>query len=210
DARREPARLLMSGTYRPADVIVRGHPLQAVKQELALHAQCEELPLEGLSVGAVAQYLSERFGEGRVSSRLARALHRRTEGQPLFVVNVVDAFVRQGLMREVQGQWEVQATAADVQVGVPESLRQLIAAQLDGLSSAEQRLVEAASVVGASCSAAAVAAALEEEVDTVEERCGVLARRGQFLLASGVEAWPDGTVTEQYQFRHARLTAPAN
>lgn len=200
--RREPARLLLIGTYRPVHVIVRGHPLQAVKQELALHAQCEELPLELLTEAAVAQYLAERFGAWQVPQGLARALHRRTDGQPLFMVNVVDGFVQQGLVEEVQGRWEVRAAAADVDVGMPESLRQLIEAQLDGLSAEDQRLAEAASVAGASFSAAAVAAALGEEVDTVEERCGGLARRGQFLQANGVEEWPDGTVAGRYRFLH--------
>jgi predicted ATPase/DNA-binding winged helix-turn-helix (wHTH) protein len=201
--RREPARLLLLGTYRPVDVIVRDYPLKAVKQELALHRQCEELPLELLTEAAVVQYLAGRFGAGRVPDGLAQALHRRTDGQPLFVVNVVDNLVRQGLVREVQGEWEVRAAEADVAVGMPTSLRQMIATSLDGLSAEDQRLVEAASVVGASFSAAAVAAALGEDVDTVEERCGGLARRGQFLQASGVEEWPDGTVAEIYRFLHA-------
>ena len=45
--RREPARLLVLGTYRPVEVIVHGHPLQAVIQELRLHGQCVELRLDG-------------------------------------------------------------------------------------------------------------------------------------------------------------------
>ncbi|HXG19851.1 MAG TPA: hypothetical protein VNN62_12380 [Methylomirabilota bacterium] len=35
--RRGPARLLVVGTYRPADVMVGGHPLKAIKQELQGH-----------------------------------------------------------------------------------------------------------------------------------------------------------------------------
>ena len=53
--RREPARLLLLGTYRPLDAIVRGHPLRAVAQELALHGACEELalaPLDEAGAGA--------------------------------------------------------------------------------------------------------------------------------------------------------------
>ena len=42
---REAARFLVIGAYRPVDVIVREHPLKAVKQELQLHGNCEELPL---------------------------------------------------------------------------------------------------------------------------------------------------------------------
>ena len=43
--RRGPARLFLLATYRPADVVVSGHPLKALKQELQVHGQCEELPL---------------------------------------------------------------------------------------------------------------------------------------------------------------------
>jgi hypothetical protein len=43
--RREAAPLLVIGTYRPVELIVRAHPLKAVKQELQLHEQCAEVPL---------------------------------------------------------------------------------------------------------------------------------------------------------------------
>jgi DNA-binding winged helix-turn-helix (wHTH) protein len=59
--RRGPARLLVIGTYRPADVIVSGHPLRALKQELQGHGRCVELPLRVLSVAEVTQYLNRRF-----------------------------------------------------------------------------------------------------------------------------------------------------
>lgn len=47
--RREAARLLVLGTYRPTDVLVQGHPLTTVVQELRLHGHCIELPLGLLS-----------------------------------------------------------------------------------------------------------------------------------------------------------------
>ena len=59
--RREAARLLVLGTYRPADVAGTAHPLPRLKQELQVHGHCEEVPLEFLSVTAVGQYLSRRF-----------------------------------------------------------------------------------------------------------------------------------------------------
>src|SRR5215467_11254249 len=37
--RRAPARLLLLGTYRPVEVMVREHPLRALKLDLALHRQ---------------------------------------------------------------------------------------------------------------------------------------------------------------------------
>src|SRR5215471_2618189 len=63
-ARREgPARLLLLGTYRPVEVLLRGHPVQTVKQELVLHGQAVELPLE-LLTAAVGQYLTLRCASG--------------------------------------------------------------------------------------------------------------------------------------------------
>src|SRR5215813_53541 len=71
--RREPAQLLIIGTYRPIEVIVGNHPVKAVKQELQLHEQCIELPLGFLTEEQVAKYLAQRF----VSSSSASAEEAR-------------------------------------------------------------------------------------------------------------------------------------
>jgi predicted ATPase len=47
-----------------------------------------------------------------------------------------------------------------------------------------------------------VAAGVDATVEAVEGRCAALARRGQFVQASGTADWPDGTVTARYGFRH--------
>jgi hypothetical protein len=85
---------------------------------------------------------------------------------------------------------------------VPDRLRQLIEPQGAQLPPIEQRLLEAASVVGVEFTTVGVAAGLGGEGDEVEEGCARLARE-QFLRAAGTEVWPDGTVTARYGFRHA-------
>jgi predicted ATPase/DNA-binding winged helix-turn-helix (wHTH) protein len=205
--RRDPARLLVLGTYRPVEVILRGHPLRGMIQELALHQLCAMLPLELFSMAEVGQYLVVRLGGGAAVGAdlpaLARALHRRTDGHPLFMVHVVADWVARGLLVERGGQWVWTIDAAAVPAAVPASLQQLIEQQLEALSTEEQLVLEAASVAGVAWSAAAVAAGVGDEVEPVAERCARLARRRQFLLASGVAEWPDGTVADCYQFRHA-------
>jgi predicted ATPase len=57
----QSARLLVVGTYRPVEVLVREHPLPLVKQELQLHGQCEELFLGLMIEAAVGKYLAVRF-----------------------------------------------------------------------------------------------------------------------------------------------------
>jgi predicted ATPase len=207
--RREPARLLLLGTYRPVEVIVHGHPLRALKQDLGLHRQCVELRLEGLSEAAVAAYLTARFPGFSLPAGLVHMLHRHTEGQPLFMVQAVDSWVQHGWATEVAGEWVMQVGVEAVEPGVPESVRQMILQQFDGLSPAELGVLEAASAVGVEFTTAAVAASLESPIGPVEERCEALVRRGQFLRGCGGEEWPDGTVVGRHAYHEAmaHLTA---
>jgi DNA-binding winged helix-turn-helix (wHTH) protein/tetratricopeptide (TPR) repeat protein len=204
--RQEPARLLVLGTYRPVDVIVRSHPLQGVKQELLRHRQCAELSLELLTPAEVMQYLAARFAVDTplaASFRvLAQAIHQRTDGHALFMVTVIDALVQRRALVERDGRWQVQGGIEKAVLEVPESLQQLVEQQLSQLSAEDLHVLEAASVTGMQFSAAAVAAGLEESVDAVDGWCSSLARRGQFLQSNGVEEWPDGTVAGCYRFRH--------
>jgi predicted ATPase len=130
-------------------------------------------------------------------------VHQRTEGNPLFMVNVVDAWEAQGWLEEAAGNRSPQMGLDELAQGVPESLRQMLAEQLDRLRAEEQRVLEAASVAGVECSAAAVAAGLEIDVVEAEARCEGLARRQQWLRSSGIDEWPDGTVAGRYAFIHA-------
>ena len=159
--RREPARLLVLGTYRPVEMLGQEHPLRAVKQELQLHGQCEELRLGALSAEDVREYLAGRFAGSALPAGLAQAIHRRTSGNPLFMVNVVEDLIAQGGLAEVEGRWVLNAAVEVLESRVPESLQQMIERQIERLSAEEQRVLEVASVAGAEFSAAAVAAGVE-------------------------------------------------
>jgi predicted ATPase/DNA-binding winged helix-turn-helix (wHTH) protein len=201
--RRGLARLLLLGTYRPADVILSRHPVRALKQELQVRGQCEELALGCLNVSEVDQYLVARFPAQKSSTALGQFIHHATEGNPLFMVNVVDYWLSQGVLAETDGQWCLTADVADARVGLPESLRQMIEKQLERFTPVEQRVLEVASVVGSTFSAALVAPALEVSTEEVEEVCRRLAQRALFLRESVPTQWPDGTISANYSFLHA-------
>jgi predicted ATPase/DNA-binding winged helix-turn-helix (wHTH) protein len=205
--RQERAQLLIIGTYRPVEVLTREHPLKGIKQELQLHGQCEELALDFLTEAAVGEYLEYRFAVGATGrsplQRLAHVVHQRTDGNPLFMVNVTNELVAREVITNSDGQWEVQSAFADDTIGVPENLRQLIEQQLGRVSPDERKILEAASVTGAEFSAAAVAAGVEHSPEAVETCCDNLVRREQFFRSQGTNEWPDGTVTARYGFVHA-------
>src|SRR5262249_32461094 len=159
-----------------------------VKQELVLHGQAVELPLELLTAAEGAQYVALRGAGGAdlppAGRRLAQLLSQRTDGHPLFLVQGVEHLLQRRGLRGVAGQWEVQSGAAAVAMEVPPSMRELIRLQFAQLSTEEQRVLEAASVAGHEGAMAAVAAGLDLAVEAVEDCCAGLARRGQFLATS--------------------------
>lgn len=200
---RQFAKLMLIGTYRTVELIVSGHPLKAVKRELLAKQQCEELPVEYLSRVTVAEYLSVRFPINRFPIELAALIHDRTDGNPLFMVNAVDYLVAEGLIDEDAEGWKLDVDIGNVEVGVPESIKQLIEKQVDHLDDDEQRTLEAASVAGVEFSTLAVAAGLGEDQIAVEARCDDLARQHQFIQACGLQVLPNGEAATRYGFIHA-------
>ena len=134
----ETARLLIIETYR-SDVLANDHPLRTMKQELELHRYCEELRLKLLSEEDVTGYPAKRFstnGSRRFDS-LAPVIHERTDGNPLFMVNVVDYLVDAGLLMsssEASAAESAEILRTD-RLGAPRSIRlmisQLMWAKLD-------------------------------------------------------------------------------
>ena len=200
---RHSARLMLIGTYRTAELIVSGHPLRALKQELLAKQHCEELPLDYLTETEVAEYLSLRFSGNQFPAELPGLIHSRTEGNPLFMVNAIDYLVAERLIAESEHSWQLAVEIKKVEVGVPDSIRQMIEKQLELLNPEQQRTLEAASVAGAEFASLAVAAGLEEDREIVEARCYELARQHQLIQDCGSKELPNGETVTQYGFIHA-------
>jgi tetratricopeptide (TPR) repeat protein len=201
--RREPARLLLVGTYRPVDLIVSQHPLKDVKLELQAQGRCQELSLELLGEEAVGDYLRGRFGGHAFPPELASVINRRTEGNPLFMVSVVDDLAARGLIAQSDGRWQLRSGLDEVEVSVPESLRQMIERRFGQLGADEQAILAAGSAAGMEFAAPSVAAALGRTTVEIEEHCDALARRQLFVRVLGAREWPDGTMASRYGFMHA-------
>ena len=201
--RSEPARLLMIGTYRPAELRASGHPLHAVVRELCPRGHCEDLPLGFLSQPAMDAYLAARFPGATFPPELARLVHQRTDGNPLFMAGLAEFLVAEGLLvARDDGGWSLWAGPEELIAVVPGSLRQLIEQQLERLDAEDQKVLEAGSVAGREFSAAVVAAAVARNEDDTEARCAALARQGWFLHARGTAEWPDSTIASRYGFIH--------
>ncbi len=201
--RPEAARLLVLGTYRPAELIAGPHPLVAVTRELQAHRQCTEVPLGFLTPAEADEFVRREMGGRPVASELVEAIYARTEGNPLFMVNVM-AYLR---ARDGLDAPATSGVPAAVRAEVPASLQGMIEKQLERLEPEACRLLETASVAGVEFRPQAIAAALEEDADGVEQQCGSLARRHLFLRPAGLAELPGGSSSARFAFTHALYRA---
>jgi predicted ATPase/DNA-binding winged helix-turn-helix (wHTH) protein len=200
-ARREPARVLVIVTCRPAE-LTKGDGLAKVIAELSAHKRALALQLETLSEAALAEYLAQRFRDSRFPGDLAGTIHRMTGGNPLLTIAVIDDLESRRMIRSVGVGWRLEVSAGEVASRRPDAARQLIDVQIDRLTSIEQRVLEAASVLGAEFDAGSVGHALGLSTDEIDPVCERLANGRCFLRSVGAP-WPDGTIQSHYEFVHA-------
>jgi predicted ATPase len=201
--RPDRARVMLLGTYRPAEATVLDHPFAQVVATLRTHRQCREIALEYLSRSHVTAYLEDRFRGATVDDDVAAVVHAHTDGNPLFMVRLVEHLLERGWLAEDRGVWRLSADRAAIEQEVPDDIQRLIEGQLRFVSRAERDVLEVASVGGVAFDAPAVAAGLGRALDEVESLCDELCRPRRWLHHRRSVEWPDGTLSVRYVFGHA-------
>jgi len=201
------ARLLVIGTYRDVEVD-RGHPLSATLAELRRSAEFRRVLLRGLGTPEVQRMLVAITG-AELPGSLAESIHRQTEGNPLFVQEVVRYLVEEGHLGhggvlsprplgESQGEGRA-APASLAAMSIPEGLRDVIGKRLSRLSPDCNRVLAVAAVIGRDFGLEILQAiaGLEEEalVSALEDAVQV------GVLEESASGRPGGMI--RYRFAHA-------
>ena len=176
--------ILLLATYR-ADEIPPGHPLVGLIPALVREARAERIDLPPLDAAAIGALVAARYAlVGADRDRLAGYLARRTEGNALFLGELLRTLESTGELRREGDRWAL----GDVErVPIPPLLGQVIAARLARLGDEERRLLAVAAVIGQEVSFdlwALIGDAGEELLLAVAERA--VAARVQTPTAAGV------------------------
>jgi len=139
------ARLLIIGTYRDVEVD-RTHPLSAALAELRRVSTYGRVILRGLNADEVRRML-EGITREEIPWNLAEAVHRQTEGNPLFVQEVVRYLAEEGLITQKEGRWQTTKDTP-LEMNIPEGLRDVIGKRLSLLSKECNQLLSVAAVIG--------------------------------------------------------------
>ncbi|MFB3097343.1 MAG: AAA family ATPase, partial [Dehalococcoidia bacterium] len=184
------SRLLLIGTYRDME-LSRQHPLAETLGELTRERLFQRVLLRGLSQQDVGRFIEVAAGVDPPSG-LVGAVHTQTEGNPLFVTEVVRLLVQEGELTQESGprdSWTVR---------IPEGVREVIGRRLNRLSQRCNETLTIASVIGREFELRQLAPLVE---DMSEDR--LLEVLEEALAARVIEELPQAV--GRYQFTHALI-----
>jgi predicted ATPase/tRNA A-37 threonylcarbamoyl transferase component Bud32 len=195
-------RLLLLVSYRPTELLVARHPFVPVQLELQRHGLCREISLGFLGRGDTDRYLALTFGGHTFPDEFADMVHDKTEGNPLFLVDLLRYLRDRGVIAPRPDGWALTQAVPDFRRELPESVLSMIRKKVALLRKAELRLLLVAAVQGCEFDSAVPARVLELDPATVEERLETLERVHGLVRRQEEQEFPDGTPTLRYQFVH--------
>src|SRR5262245_52370141 len=194
--------VLILVTYRPSDLLLMKHPFLQIRPDLQARGLCRELTLEFLSEANIAEYLALEFPDHAFTSEFPRLIHAKTEGNPLFMADLVRYLRDRSVIANTSGIWKLEKTLPDLERELPESVRGMIERKIAQLSDQESQLLIAASVQGYEFDSAVIARVLKVEAEKVEEHLERLDRTHAFVKLVDEREYPNHTLTLRYRFVH--------
>ena len=137
----DSTRLLMIATCRPSDLAQARHPFLPIKLDLHARGMCREIMPGSLDLGAVAKYIALQFPEHTFPSDFARLVHERSEGNPLFMADLLRDLRRRQQVRQKDGRWMLADDLMAVERELPESIRSAVQRKIESLDDADRRLL---------------------------------------------------------------------
>ncbi len=169
---RSPAamRVTVVGTFRDSD-LSKSHPLTSLLADLRREPAVQRLSLGGLEEVEIIGLLEAAAGHAMTEEGvgLAHALRRETGGNPFFVVELVRHLAQNGtFVQGADGMWHL--TTDLEKVGLPGSVREVVAHRVATLGPEIERTLSMASVIGRDFDLTVLAGLLDvDELDLIDQ-----------------------------------------
>jgi tetratricopeptide (TPR) repeat protein len=194
--------VLIIATYRPTEMQLARQPFLATQLDLQSRGLGSEIALDFLEPGAVAELLDRRYPGHRFPPEFAALLHAKTEGSPLFLVDLLRWLGSRGAIADFDGAWQLTGTMPQIEPDLPPSVRGMIQRKIEQLEESDRRLLQTASVQGFGFDSAILADVLGHDQADLEDRLTTLEKVYAFVRKIEEHDLPDRTLSVRYRFVH--------
>jgi tetratricopeptide (TPR) repeat protein len=193
-------RIFVIATYRPSE-LSSAHPFLPVRLALESRGASQEVQLEYLTAADIAAYLQLRFPGHSFPPEFTDVVRKRTEGNPLFMREMLSFLMDRNILAERPGGWSVDRNTAEIRQLIPSNTLNMIRMQVDRFPSLDRTILQCGAVQGVEFDSAVIARALSLDPGEIEERLQALERVHRFVR-SIEERDLAGTFSVRYRFVH--------
>ncbi|MCA1583411.1 MAG: protein kinase [Acidobacteria bacterium] len=195
-------RVLVIVTYRPSDMAAGKHAFLRVQQSLVARNLSREVPLDFLNLADIQRYLALVFPGHALPDTFAELIHQKTEGNPLFMADLVRYLRDQGVIAEREGHWILARAVPDIARDLPDTVRSTISRKIDQLDELDQKLMTVASVQGHEFDARVLSDVLGMDAADAEDRLAAIATSRGLIRLVDTREYPDRELAIRYRFVH--------
>ncbi len=144
-------RVLILGTYRPEDILDaqegRRHQLVSTMQNMGRENLFEKIELKRLGAHETERVIGSTLDDAVLDEDFTYRIHKETEGNPFFVLEVIKMLVVEGFMaKQADDVWKLSKDIKDLDV--PARVYEVIQRRLDRLMADQKEILECASIEG--------------------------------------------------------------
>jgi predicted ATPase len=195
-------RLMLVGACRPASMAGPAS-LRRLMLDLLVHRAAEEMPLAPLTPTDIAAWLAEMAAGRPAPDALVDLLRVRSDGNPMLAGAILEHLLEQGAVRRAEPQgWVAPRPLPPETAREAPRARQMLDLEIEDLTAAERKALDAASVAGRSFCAWSVQVVLDVSAAEAEELCHALCRRGLLREMDHRTILPNGTASPRFAFVH--------
>jgi len=187
----ERERLLVAFTMRDDP----GQPEQERRRTFERFSNYEELRLSRLTRDEVKRWIESAGQRQEVGREALAFIYRHTEGNPLFITQLMQWMVEEGAVRHTGARWDWSPVS---ELRLPNGLDEIIRKRVSRLEPATQAIVQTAAVIGRQFEMEVLAAAAE--VPSAEAQGAVREAAGRRILNPWYERGGGGQA-----FMHERI-----
>ena len=194
-------KLLVVVTYRKEEMRSAQHPFLELQLELQSRGACREIVLGFLSREDLARYLELEFPGHDFPKSFPELLHAKTEGSPLFLVDLLRYLQEREVIEEKDGVHRLARSPEDVDTDLPQSIQGMIQRKVERLGDLDRQLLELGSVQGFEFDSAVLSKVGARDAEDVEESLQKLELASAFVERVREDELPD-TLSLRYRFVH--------
>jgi parallel beta-helix repeat protein len=190
------SKVMIIGTYRPEEVSLeesKGYPLIEIMQSLENENWFIKMELTRLEQRYLKDFLISMLGQIDFTTEFINQIYSETEGNPLFIIQLINFFIVEKIIENVNGIWKLMKPPEEYTI-IPK-IYNLILNRLKRLDADQQRILEFASVIGEVFSSQLLASALDVKKVELLEQLRELELKYRLICA----------INGNYRFDHGKI-----